>query len=210
MISNFSASLSIMSQRSLLQSRDVVNFPIDPLSWHMERTEKVRIYTCSCHFCKKTKNLEVFSVPIKKQWTILKVIPFMPSVPYTGHLQTVKPRSDAAECAVWSGSKWFAFNTRISMARGINKYLLDTHSTLTLILLINLISHTHFWLSANQITSYNLFVQIHNLNGKQCRSWSDGFFTARELQEKCQEQKRFWRSVVRDVRKLEVRLSYQI
>ena len=40
----------------------------------------------------------------------------------------------------------------------------------------NLISHTHFWLSANQITSYNVFIQIHKLNDKQCRSWSDGFF----------------------------------
>ena len=36
--------------------------------------------------------------------------------------------------------------------------------TLTLILLNNLISHTHFWLSANQITSYNVFVQINKLN----------------------------------------------
>ena len=34
---------------------------------------------------------------------------------------------------------------------------------LTLILLNNLISHTHFWLSANQITSY-VFIQIHKLN----------------------------------------------
>ena len=47
---------------------------------------------------------------------------------------------------------------------------------LTLILLNNLVRHTHFWLSANQITSYNVFVQIHKLNDKQCRSWSDGFF----------------------------------
>ena len=47
---------------------------------------------------------------------------------------------------------------------------------LTLILLNNLFSHTHFWLSTNQITSYKIFVQIHKLNGKQCRSWSDGFF----------------------------------
>ena len=50
---------------------------------------------------------------------------------------------------------------------------------LTLILLNNLISHTHFWLSANQITSYNFFVQIHKLNDKQCRSWSEGFFRSR-------------------------------
>ena len=49
-------------------------------------------------------------------------------------------------------------------------------SALTLILLNNLISHNHFWLSANQITSYNVFVQIHKLNDKHCRSWSDGFF----------------------------------
>ena len=35
---------------------------------------------------------------------------------------------------------------------------------LTLILLNNLISHTHFWLSANQITSYNIFIRIHKLN----------------------------------------------
>ena len=43
---------------------------------------------------------------------------------------------------------------------------------LTLILLNNLISHTHFWLSANKITPYNVFIQIHKLNDKQCRSWS--------------------------------------
>ena len=49
-------------------------------------------------------------------------------------------------------------------------------STLTLILLSNLISHTHFWISTNQITSYNVFIQIHKLTDKQCRSWSDGFF----------------------------------
>ena len=35
---------------------------------------------------------------------------------------------------------------------------------LTLILLNNLISHIHFWLLANQITSYNIFIQIHKLN----------------------------------------------
>ena len=47
---------------------------------------------------------------------------------------------------------------------------------LTLILLNNLISHTHIWISANQIISYNVFVQIHKLDDQQCRSWSDGFF----------------------------------
>ena len=47
---------------------------------------------------------------------------------------------------------------------------------LTLILLNNLISHTHFWLSAKKITQYNVFIQIHKMNDKQCRSWSDGFF----------------------------------
>ena len=41
------------------------------------------------------------------------------------------------------------------------------------ILLNNLISHTHFWLSANQIISYNVFIQIHKLKDKQCRSWSE-------------------------------------
>ena len=49
-------------------------------------------------------------------------------------------------------------------------------NSLTLILLNNLISHTHFCLTANQITSYNVSIQIHKLNNKQCRSWSDGFF----------------------------------
>ena len=43
-------------------------------------------------------------------------------------------------------------------------------------MLNNLLSHTHFWLPTNQITSYNVFIQIHKLNDKQCRSWSDGFF----------------------------------
>ena len=40
----------------------------------------------------------------------------------------------------------------------------STSNSLTLILLNNLISHTHFRLSANQITLYNVFIQIHKLN----------------------------------------------
>ena len=51
-----------------------------------------------------------------------------------------------------------------------------TRHFLTFMLLNNLISHIHFCQSANQITSYNVFIQIYKLNGKQCRSWSDGFF----------------------------------
>ena len=39
-----------------------------------------------------------------------------------------------------------------------------------------LISHTHFWLSTNQITSYNVFEQIHKLNDTQCRSWSEAIW----------------------------------
>ena len=50
--------------------------------------------------------------------------------------------------------------------------------SIALILLNNLISYTHIWISANQITSYNVFVQIHKLNDKQCRFWSDGFLEA--------------------------------
>ena len=49
---------------------------------------------------------------------------------------------------------------------------------LIVILLNNLISHSYFWLSANQITSYIIFIQIHKLNDNQCRSWSDGFSEA--------------------------------
>ena len=52
---------------------------------------------------------------------------------------------------------------------------------LTIILLNNLISHTHFWLSANQITPFNVFVQIHKLNDKQSRSWSDGIWSGSKL-----------------------------
>ena len=52
---------------------------------------------------------------------------------------------------------------------------------LTLILLNNLISHTHFWLSANQITSYIVFVQIHKLNDKQWRSWSEAIWSGSTL-----------------------------
>ena len=36
--------------------------------------------------------------------------------------------------------------------------------------------HTHFQFSANQITWSRLLIQIHILNGKQCRSRSVGFF----------------------------------
>ena len=51
---------------------------------------------------------------------------------------------------------------------------------LTLILLNNLISHTHFWLSANQVTSYNVFVQIHKLNDLQSEAiWSGSTLLAK-------------------------------
>ena len=38
----------------------------------------------------------------------------------------------------------------------------------------------HFQFSANQITWSRLLIQIHILNGKQCRSWSVGFFRRSE------------------------------
>ena len=53
--------------------------------------------------------------------------------------------------------------------------------SLSLILLNNLISHTRFWLSAYQITSYTVFVQIHKLNNKMCRSWSEAIWSGSTL-----------------------------
>ena len=47
---------------------------------------------------------------------------------------------------------------------------------LTLVMLNKLSCHTHFYFSANQITLFGLMIQIHILNGKQCRSRSVGFF----------------------------------
>ena len=82
------------------------------------------------------------------------------------------PDQLAASDANWSGSTLFA-KTGHDV---ISKRRVKTGACLTLILLNNLISHTHFLLSANQITLYNVFVQIHKLNDKQCISWSDGFF----------------------------------
>ena len=48
--------------------------------------------------------------------------------------------------------------------------------SLTLVLLNKLSCHSHFWFSANRITWSGLLIQIHILNGKQCRSRSVGFF----------------------------------
>ena len=49
-------------------------------------------------------------------------------------------------------------------------------STLTLVMLNKLRCHTHFQLSANQITWSRLLIQIHILNDKQCRSRTVSFF----------------------------------
>ena len=46
---------------------------------------------------------------------------------------------------------------------------------LTLVMLNKLICHTHFQFLANQTTWSRLLIQIHILNGKQCRSRSVGF-----------------------------------
>ena len=47
---------------------------------------------------------------------------------------------------------------------------------LTVVMLNKLRSHTHFLLSANQITWSRLLIQIHILTDKQCRSKSVGFW----------------------------------
>ena len=47
---------------------------------------------------------------------------------------------------------------------------------LTLVLLNKLRCHAHIQFSVNQITRSRFLVQIQILNGKQCRSWSVGFF----------------------------------
>ena len=49
-------------------------------------------------------------------------------------------------------------------------------SWLTLVMLNKLRYHTHFQLSATQITWSRLLIQIHILNDKQCRSRSFGFW----------------------------------
>ena len=51
----------------------------------------------------------------------------------------------------------------------------------TLVLLNKLRCHTHFWLSANQITWSRVLIQIHILEDKQLRSRSVGFFTGSTL-----------------------------
>ena len=48
--------------------------------------------------------------------------------------------------------------------------------SLTLVLLNKLRCHAYFQFSANQITWSSFLIQIHILNGKQCRSRSVGFF----------------------------------
>ena len=68
------------------------------------------------------------------------------------HMQTVRPRS---------------FCTSFYLFRAATLGL-------TLILLNNLISHTHFWLSANQNTSSSVSLKFTNWMTK-CRSLLDGF-----------------------------------
>ena len=67
----------------------------------------------------------------------------------------------------------------------IREYITIIHSkyeplqiefSLTLVMLNKLRCHAHFQFSANQITWSRLLIQIHILNGKQCRSRSVGFF----------------------------------
>ena len=55
-------------------------------------------------------------------------------------------------------------------------YVPSYYPDLTLVLLNKLRCHTYFQFSANQITWSSLLIQIHILNGKQCRSRSVGFF----------------------------------
>ena len=53
---------------------------------------------------------------------------------------------------------------------------LQVKLALILVLLNKLKCHAHFQFSANQITWSRFLIQIHILNGKQCRSRSVGFF----------------------------------
>ena len=81
--------------------------------------------------------------------------------------------------------KWSPFEKMLAKSPGISIHLQSTLCMMQLILVLtpillnNLISHTHFWLSANQITPYNVFVQIHKMNDKQCRSWSGSILFAK-------------------------------
>ena len=67
-------------------------------------------------------------------------------------------------CHIWT------VKVQISMGIFVWKW------ALTLVMLNKLRWHAHFQLSANQITWSRLLIQIHILNGKQCRSRSVGFF----------------------------------
>ena len=62
---------------------------------------------------------------------------------------------------------------------------------LTLVLLNKLRCHTLFKFSANQITWSRLLIQIHILNGKQCRSRSVGFFKPTDLDLHCLQNRTY-------------------
>ena len=73
-----------------------------------------------------------------------------------------------ANCGPWASClmrthDMFKWRTRENYPRMIIRYSFNPLNN-------NLISHTHFWLSANQITSYNDFIQIHKLNDRQWKS----------------------------------------
>ena len=59
--------------------------------------------------------------------------------------------------------------------------LYTAEGMLTLVMLNKLNCHAHFQFSANQITWSKLLIQIHLLNGKQCRSRSVGFFRSQMI-----------------------------
>ena len=73
-----------------------------------------------------------------------------------------------------------AYTQRQSTNNAASALILMNHKGwrlgLTLVLLNKLRCHTHFLFSANHITWSRLWIQIHMLKDKQCRSRSVGFF----------------------------------
>ena len=66
------------------------------------------------------------SFQILRITAILKLTHFIMETPKTITSKQCQPRSDAAECSIWSGSTLFALTTGISIKHSNNKNQLDT------------------------------------------------------------------------------------
>ena len=87
-------------------------------------------------------------------------------------------RTCKSECLEVKTSYWSDLSSTCQQLQEKTFTKISKHINLTLVMLNKLRCHTYFQFSANQITWSRLLIQIHILNGKQCRSRSDGFWSS--------------------------------